>query len=75
MKLILHVWRQRNAKEQGRMVRYEAPNVNQEMSFLEMLDVLNEDLIARGGHPLLRHGSFLWPPHQRAEARNIPALS
>ncbi|MCL4402612.1 MAG: succinate dehydrogenase/fumarate reductase iron-sulfur subunit [Acidobacteria bacterium] len=52
MKLILHVWRQRNAKEQGRMVRYEAPNVNQEMSFLEMLDVLNEDLIARGDDPI-----------------------
>ena len=37
---------------QGRMVRYEVPNVNQDMSFLEMLDVLNEDLIAKGEEPV-----------------------
>jgi succinate dehydrogenase / fumarate reductase iron-sulfur subunit len=47
MRIILHIWRQRNAQEPGRMVRYEVPDVNHEMSFLEMLDVLNEDLIAR----------------------------
>lgn len=52
MRIILHVWRQRNAKEKGRMVRYEVPNVNQEMSFLEMLDVLNEDLFAKGEEPI-----------------------
>jgi succinate dehydrogenase / fumarate reductase iron-sulfur subunit len=52
MRIILHIWRQRNANEKGRMVRYEAPNVNHEMSFLEMLDVLNEDLIARGEDPV-----------------------
>jgi succinate dehydrogenase / fumarate reductase iron-sulfur subunit len=34
------------------MVRYEVPNVNRDMSFLEMLDVLNEDLIARGDDPV-----------------------
>ncbi len=34
------------------MVRYEVPNVNQDMSFLEMLDVLNEDLIAKGEEPI-----------------------
>src|SRR6516225_4250003 len=48
MKIILHIWRQKNSQDQGRMVRYEAPDVNEHMSFLEMLDVLNESLIAKG---------------------------
>ena len=52
MRIILHIWRQRNAGDPGRMVRYELPNVNQEMSFLEMLDVLNEDLIGRNEDPV-----------------------
>ena len=52
MKIILHVWRQKNAGDKGRMVRYEAPNVNEHMSFLEMLDVLNEDLLAKGEEPV-----------------------
>ena len=52
MRIILHIWRQRNANDKGRMVRYEVPNVNEHMSFLEMLDVLNEALIARGEDPV-----------------------
>ena len=52
MNLTLHIWRQRNASEKGRMVRYEVPEVNPEMSFLEMLDVLNEGLIAKGDEPV-----------------------
>jgi succinate dehydrogenase / fumarate reductase iron-sulfur subunit len=52
MKLVLHIWRQPNAAATGRMARYEAPNVSPDMSFLEMLDVLNEDLIARGEEPV-----------------------
>ena len=52
MRIILHIWRQRNASDKGQMVRYEVPNVNHEMSFLEMLDVLNEDLIAKGEEPV-----------------------
>jgi succinate dehydrogenase / fumarate reductase, iron-sulfur subunit len=52
MKIILHIWRQKNAQDKGRMVRYEAPNVNEHMSFLEMLDVLNEDLLAKGEEPV-----------------------
>jgi succinate dehydrogenase / fumarate reductase iron-sulfur subunit len=52
MRIILHIWRQPSASEKGRMVRYEVPDVNHEMSFLEMLDVLNEDLIAKGGDPV-----------------------
>ena len=52
MKLILHVWRQKNSQDKGRMVRYEHTKVNAHMSFLEMLDVLNEDLIAKGEDPI-----------------------
>jgi succinate dehydrogenase / fumarate reductase, iron-sulfur subunit len=52
MKIILHIWRQKSAGDQGRMVRYEAPNVSEHMSFLEMLDVLNEDLLAKGEEPV-----------------------
>jgi len=52
MNLTLHIWRQRNANEKGRMVRYEARGVNPEMSFLEMLDVLNEELIGKGEEPV-----------------------
>src|SRR2546428_13006108 len=52
MNLILHVWRQKSPGAAGRMVRYEAKNVNAHMSFLEMLDVLNEDLLARSEGPI-----------------------
>src|SRR5262245_12627111 len=52
MKLHLHIWRQKSPSHAGRMVRYEHTKVNEHMSFLEMLDVLNEDLIARGEDPI-----------------------
>src|SRR5436853_5558329 len=52
MRLALHVWRQKNAGDRGRMVQYEAKDVNPEMSFLEMLDVLNEELILKGEDPI-----------------------
>jgi succinate dehydrogenase / fumarate reductase iron-sulfur subunit len=52
MRITLHIWRQPGVGAAGRMVKYEVPNVNQEMSFLEMLDVLNEDLIAKGEDPV-----------------------
>jgi succinate dehydrogenase / fumarate reductase, iron-sulfur subunit len=50
--LTLKVWRQPAAATQGAFVSYEAKNVNEHMSFLEMLDVVNEDLIARGEEPI-----------------------
>jgi succinate dehydrogenase / fumarate reductase, iron-sulfur subunit len=50
--LTLHIWRQKNASDPGRMVRYEAKNVNADMSFLEMLDVLNEELTLKGEDPV-----------------------
>jgi succinate dehydrogenase / fumarate reductase iron-sulfur subunit len=52
MKLTLKIWRQKDAKSEGRFVEYDASEVNPEMSFLEMLDVLNEGLIARGEEPV-----------------------
>lgn len=52
MNLTLQVWRQADAKTAGRFERYEARNVIADMSFLEMLDVVNEELIARGEDPI-----------------------
>ena len=52
MNLTLHVWRQKNGSSQGRMERYDANDVNADMSFLEMLDVVNEKLIAEGKEPI-----------------------
>ena len=52
MKLKLKVWRQPAADAPGRMVAYEAPDVSPHMSFLEMLDVLNERLVGRGEEPI-----------------------
>src|SRR5207247_846057 len=52
MKLTLHIWRQKNPNHVGRMVLYEHNKVNRHMSFLEMLDVLNEELIAKGEDPI-----------------------
>ena len=50
--LTLHVWRQKNATAEGRFVRYELKDVSADMSFLEMLDLLNEQLIERGEDPI-----------------------
>lgn len=52
MNLTLQVWRQEGPDEKGRFVRYEARDVSPEMSFLEMLDVLNERLVERGEEPI-----------------------
>jgi succinate dehydrogenase / fumarate reductase iron-sulfur subunit len=52
MNLTLHVWRQPNAETEGKFVTYEAPDVSPDMSFLEMLDVVNERLIERGETPI-----------------------
>jgi succinate dehydrogenase / fumarate reductase iron-sulfur subunit len=52
MKLTLHVWRQPSATADGRMVTYAATDISPDMSFLEMLDVVNEGLIAAGDDPI-----------------------
>jgi succinate dehydrogenase / fumarate reductase iron-sulfur subunit len=52
MKLKLHVWRQKNRNSKGEMATYEADKVSPHMSFLEMLDVVNEDLTKKGEEPI-----------------------
>jgi succinate dehydrogenase / fumarate reductase iron-sulfur subunit len=52
MRLKLNVWRQAGPSAQGRLVAYDMPDVSEHMSFLEMLDVLNERLIAKGEEPV-----------------------
>jgi succinate dehydrogenase / fumarate reductase iron-sulfur subunit len=48
MKLTLKIWRQDNAKSKGKLVSYQLSDLNSDMSFLEMLDVLNEQLATKG---------------------------
>jgi len=50
--LTLHVWRQPGPGAAGRMVRYDAADITPDMSFLEMLDVVNERLVERGEEPI-----------------------
>jgi succinate dehydrogenase / fumarate reductase iron-sulfur subunit len=52
MNLTLHVWRQAGPRADGRFERYEARDVNEHMSFLEMLDVVNQHLIEAGRDPI-----------------------
>ena len=52
MNLTLHVWRQKGGSKEGRMERYDAKDVSADMSFLEMLDVVNEKLIGEGKEPI-----------------------
>ncbi|MDQ3394783.1 MAG: succinate dehydrogenase/fumarate reductase iron-sulfur subunit [Bacteroidota bacterium] len=52
MNLTLNVWRQKSATSEGKLVAYQVTNINPDMSFLEMIDVLNEDLSAKGDVPV-----------------------
>ncbi len=52
MNITLRVWRQANAASEGRMVTYQVQEVSPDMSFLEMLDLLNEDLTVKGEEPI-----------------------
>jgi succinate dehydrogenase / fumarate reductase iron-sulfur subunit len=52
MNLTLKIWRQKNASAAGGFVTCAAKDVSPDMSFLEMLDVVNEDLISRGEEPI-----------------------
>ena len=52
MKLTLVVWRQDGPKAPGAFKRYDAPDISPDMSFLEMLDVVNERLVERGEMPI-----------------------
>lgn len=52
MKIYLKIWRQKNATAKGSMVEYTLDGVESDMSFLEMLDILNEELISKGEEPV-----------------------
>ena len=52
MNLTLKIWRQKNVNDKGKLVDYKISDVSPDMSFLEMLDVLNEDLINKGEDPV-----------------------
>ncbi|TQD39594.1 succinate dehydrogenase/fumarate reductase iron-sulfur subunit [Haloflavibacter putidus] len=52
MKLTLKIWRQENANAKGKIVDYPIDGIEGDMSFLEMLDVLNEELVAKGDDPV-----------------------
>ncbi|MDI1235031.1 MAG: succinate dehydrogenase/fumarate reductase iron-sulfur subunit [bacterium] len=52
MKINLKVWRQKNNKAKGELKDYKVDHVSPDMSFLEMFDVLNEDLITKGDDPI-----------------------
>ena len=48
MKLTLKIWRQKNAAAEGKIVEYPIDGIEPDMSFLEMLDILNDKLIVKG---------------------------
>ena len=52
MNLTLKIWRQKNANDKGKLVEYPISDISPDMSFLEMLDVLNEGLIKKGDEPV-----------------------
>lgn len=52
MKLTLKIWRQKDANTKGKIVNYTLDGVEGDMSFLEMLDILNEELVAKGEEPV-----------------------
>lgn len=52
MKVTLRVWRQKDSESAGKFEEYEAEDLNPNMSFLEMLDVVNESLTEKGEEPI-----------------------
>ena len=52
MELKLKIWRQKNSGEKGAIIDYNVKKIDPDMSFLEMLDILNQDLIKRGEEPV-----------------------
>ena len=52
MNLTLKIWRQKGPEDKGRMVEYKVTDISEHMSFLEMMDVLNESLVAKDEEPI-----------------------
>jgi len=53
MKFTLKIWRQKNAIDTGKFVDYQIDNISADMSFLEMMDVLNDQLVRKGDVPVV----------------------
>lgn len=53
MKFTLKIWRQKNTSATGKFVDYQISDVNADMSFLEMMDVLNDELVRKGEEPVV----------------------
>lgn len=52
MNLTLHIWRQKGPNHKGKMVEYPVVDISEHMSFLEMMDILNEQLVKKGEDPV-----------------------
>ena len=53
MNFTLNIWRQKNPADAGQMVKYKVTDISPDMSFLEVIDILNEDLIKKGEEPVV----------------------
>ena len=74
MRLTLNIWRQKSPTDQGKMVPYSLDNVSEHMSFLEMLDVLNEQLIAKGEEPVAFAGEGGSIPFLASLGQRFPSV-
>ena len=70
MKLTLKIWRQKNFETKGRIVNYQIDNISPDMSFLEMLDVLNADLISKDEFDLKKKLIILKMKYERRDNVN-----
>src|SRR3954451_18206035 len=52
LNITLNVWRQSSANGEGKLVTYDVPDKSEDMSFLEMLDILNDRLLEQGEEPI-----------------------
>ena len=71
MHFILKIWRQENQKDAGRFETYTVQNISPDASFLEMLDVLNNQLVLQDKDPVAfdrRHLRQLWTHDQRTRS-------
>ena len=68
MNLKLNVWRQKNANDTGSFETFQAEDVSPDMSFLEMLDVVNEKIVREGGVPI----AFDHDCREGFHTRNMP---
>ena len=73
MNLNLKIWRQKNGKEKGKIEDYSIADVSPDMSFLEMLDVLNENLVSENKDPVSFSGPWACPLIIKEQVPQIPS--